>query len=74
MPHQATVTAKTGPDRQNTAVIITNVTAVEFDLNNKRLSITTEQAAGDNIKEYDLNSVSTVTFAITAGNYAIVVS
>ena len=74
MPHQATVTAKTGPDRTNTAVVIPNVTGVDFQLNDKRLFISTEQGVGDNIKEYDLSGVTTVTVTITAGNYAVVVS
>jgi hypothetical protein len=74
MPHQATVTAKTGPDRTNTAVVIPNVTGVDFQLNDKRLFISTEQGVGDNIKEYDLSGVTAVTVTITAGNYAVVVS
>lgn len=74
MPHQATVTAKTGPDRQNTAVVIPAVIQVDFQLNDKRLFVHTETQAGDNIKEYDLSSVTTVTFSITGGNYAVTVS
>ena len=73
MPHQVTVTGKTGPDRTVTATVIPNVTAIDFQLNDKRLFITTEQQAGDNVKEFDL-TFTTVTFTITAGNYAIVVS
>jgi len=74
MPHQATVTAQTGPGRQLTAVTIPNVTAVDFQLNDRRLFITTDQGAGDNIKEFDLSTITTVTFSIAAGNYSVTVS
>jgi hypothetical protein len=74
MPHQATVTAQTGPARQLTAAVINGVIGIEFDLNGKRLFLTVEQAAGDNIKEFDLATVTLVTFSIVAGNYSVVVS
>ena len=74
MPHQATVTAQTGPGRQLTAAVIPNVTGVDFQLNDRRLFVQTDTAAGDNIKEFDLNSVTTITFSIVAGNYSVVVS
>jgi len=74
MPHQATVTAKTGPDRTVTAAVIPLVTGIDFQLNDKRLFIQTENGVGDNIKEFDLNDVTAVTFTITSGNYAVVVS
>jgi len=74
MPHQATVTAQTGPARQVTAAVIPNVIGIEFDLNGKRLFLTVEQAAGDNVKEFDLATVTTVTFTIAGGNYSVVVS
>jgi hypothetical protein len=74
MPHQATVTAKTGPDRQLTAAVIPNVIAIDFQLNDKRLFITTETQAGDNIKEFDLSTVTAVVVAITGGNWAVTVS
>ena len=74
MPHQATVTAQTGPARQLTAVVISAVTGIDFQLNDKRLFITTDNAAGDNIKEFDLSSVTAVTVAISAGNWTVTVS
>jgi hypothetical protein len=74
MPHQATVTAKTGPDRQLTAAVIPNVIGIDFQLNDKRLFITTEQTVGDNIKEFDLSTVTAVVVAITGGNWAVTVS
>ena len=74
MPHQVTVTAQTGPARQLTGAVIPNVTGIDFQLNDRRLFIQTDNAAGDNIKEFDLSSVATVTFAISAGNYTVTVA
>jgi hypothetical protein len=74
MPHQITVTGNTGPGRALTAVTIPNVTGIDFQLNDRRLFITTDQAAGDNIKEFDLNTITTVTFSIAGGNYSVTVS
>jgi len=73
MPHQVTVTGKTGPDRTVTAAVIPNVTQIDFQLNDKRLFIHTEQGVGDNVKEFDL-TFTTVTFSITGGNYTVTVS
>jgi phage baseplate assembly protein gpV len=73
MPHQVTVTGKTGPDRTVTAAVITNVKSVDFQLDAKRLFVETEVGVGDNIKEFDL-TFTTATFTITGGNYAIVLS
>jgi len=74
MPHQITVTGKTGPDRTITAAVVQNVQKVDFDLNDKIISITTDQSSGGNIKEFDLGTITTVTFAISGGNYTIVAS
>jgi len=74
MPHQATVTAKTGPDRQVTGLVLLNVIGVDFQLNDKRLFIQVENNTGDNIKEFDLTAVTTVTVTISAGNYSVTVA
>jgi hypothetical protein len=74
MPHSATVTGKTGPDRAVTAMVIPNVVGIEFDLNDKRLFIETEQGYGDNIKEFDLSLTTAVTVAISAGNWTVTVA
>ena len=74
MPHQVTVTAlKTGPN-VSVSGVIPAVTGIDFQLNDKRLFIQTDTAAGDNIKEFDLSSVTAITVAITGGNYAITVA
>ena len=74
MPHQVTVTAKTGPDRTNTALVLQNVNRVDFDLADKTLQVFQENQSGNQIKEYDLGAVTTLTCTITTGNYAFVVS
>ena len=74
MPHQATVTAKTGPDRQVTGLVLLNVIGVDFQLNDKRLFVQVETGVGDNIKEFDLSAVTTVTVTITNGNYSVTVA
>jgi hypothetical protein len=74
MPHQVTITAKTGPAVQNTAFVIPNVVAVNFDLLAPSVQIQQVQGVGDNIKEYDLTGVTTLTCAISGGNYAFVIS
>jgi hypothetical protein len=74
MPHTATVTAQTGPAKQLTAAVIPAVLGVDFQLDTKRLFVQTENAAGDNIKEFDLSTVTVVTVAITGGNWAVTVS
>ena len=74
MPHTATVTAKTGPDRTNTAIVLDRVTDIAFHLNDKRLFIQVEQGVGDNIKEYDLSGVTAVTVAIVAGNWSVTIA
>jgi hypothetical protein len=72
--HQVTVTAKTGPNITNTAIVISNVREIHFDLMAPSVQIQTEVGVGDNIKEYDLTGVTTLTCTITAGNYAWVLS
>lgn len=74
MPHQLTVTAKTGPNVQLTAAVIPNVIGMDFNFNDKRLLVQVENQAGDNIKEFDLSSITTVTVAIVAGNWSVTVS
>lgn len=74
MPHQVTVTAKTGPAVQVTGAVLPAVTRVDFDLNDKVLQVYQDPTQGTSVKEYDLAGVTVVTFAIVAGNFSIVVS
>jgi len=74
MPHSATVTAKTGPDKQLTGIVLNDVQGIDFQLDSKRLFVQVAQQAGDNIKEFDLSTVTTVTVTIAAGNWTVVVA
>lgn len=70
MPSQVTVTAKTGPAVQATALIITEVTNMNFDLVKRVLQV----FQGSTVKEFDLSTVTTTTFTISGVNYTMVVS
>lgn len=67
---QATVTAKTGPARQVTSLVLTNVKKMELDLVGKIVRFDCDQG----IREFDLVSVATLTDTITSGDHVIVVS
>jgi citrate lyase synthetase len=74
MPHQVTVTAaKTGPDRSVAGTVITNVVQVDFQLEKKRIFVYTDPLSGTNVREFDLAPLTTVTFAIVAGNYSVTI-
>jgi hypothetical protein len=73
MPHQVTVTGKTGPNFTVTAAVIPNVNRVTFEPNPKILRVQTDDING-NIKDFDISAATTVTCTITAGNYAFSVS
>lgn len=67
----ATVTAKTGPAVQNTAIPISDVASINIDV--ARQVVTFNLVSG-RIREYDLTGVTTLTDTITSGNHVIVVS
>jgi hypothetical protein len=72
MPSQLTVTAKTGPAQQNTALVLADVTSINFDLVGRTARVYLSGAGG--VKEYDLVGVTTVTFTISGANYTMVMS
>lgn len=75
MPSQVTVTAKTGPGLQNTAVVLPNVTNINFDLIAREVQVLHKDPSGEpQDKEYDLVGVTTVTFSISGANYTITIS
>ena len=74
MPHTATVTAQTGPGRQVTALVLNDVQGIDFQLDSKRLFVQVPTTSGDNIKEFDLGTVTTVTVAINAGNWTVTIA
>ena len=70
MPSSATVTGKTGPDRQIIALVLTNVTTIELDLNHQVLRITSDRG----ITEFDMRIATTFTDTISQGNHTVVVT
>lgn len=74
MPHQVTVTAKTGPDRQVTAQVLLNVLRLDLQLADRRIQIHTENIAGNQIKEFELGLAATITAVNTSGNWAITIA
>lgn len=75
MPVTLTITAKSGPDRQNTAAVFSGKPGILFLPDRKVLQLLD---GGDTnsppIKEFDLTGVTTVTCVITGNTYAFTVS
>lgn len=71
----ATVTAKTGPAKQVTAVSITGLKSISIDIQREVIQLFTT-AAGDNApaKEFDLYGVTTITDTIAGGVHTLVIS
>lgn len=74
MASQVTVTAKTGPAQQVTAQVLGDVQRMDFDLRANVLFVHQSPSSERQIKEFDLNSVATVTFTVSGRNYTMVVS
>lgn len=73
MASQATVTARSGPAVQSTAIVISNVLSYEADLINRNIQIRTSDQP-NRILEYDLSTVTTFTTAISGANWTITIS
>jgi hypothetical protein len=83
MPHSVTITAKTGPNAQNTAMVYANVRSVVLDFTANTIAIDNipplvggqpGPGSGDTIREYDMAGVTAIADTITAGQHAIVIS
>lgn len=66
MSSQVTVTARTGPAIVDTADVLRNVDNINFNLAKRVMTV--------DGKEYDLSTVTTVTFSISGRDYTIAVS
>lgn len=66
-----TVTAKTGPARQVTTGVFSNVSHYSVDVARSVLTLFQNETP---IKEFDLNGVTTFTTTISGGNYAVTIS
>lgn len=73
MPSQLTVTAKSGPAVQSTAVVIQNVISYSVDLVVRSLQVRTSDQP-NRVLEYDLVGVTTFTTSISGANYTLTVS
>ena len=73
MSAQVTVTAKTGPNQQVTALVIPGVAQVLLDYDMNTIQVFKDGQVPP-YKEFDMIGVTTVTDTITAGNHAIVIS
>ena len=75
MPINATVTAKTGPERQITAGVFTGLTGMLVLPDRKIVQLFT---GGDTnsppMKEIDMNGVTTFTITISGTTYTVVIS
>lgn len=69
---QATVTAYAGPGLLNTAVVIPNVTGINFDINAGILFISTSDEPSP--KQYELTGSNTITLTVSGGNYTLTVA
>jgi hypothetical protein len=75
MPVNLTITAKSGPDKSNTAAVFTGLTGLLVLPDRKILQAFT---GGDTnsppAKEFDLTGVTTFTVAISGNNYNVTIS
>ncbi len=67
----ATITAKTGPAIQNTAIALPNITRFDLDL---ARSVLTVYFGNNQITCYDLVGVTTLTDTITGTNHVLLAS
>lgn len=70
----ATVTAKTGPAVQNTAIVLSSITSFSVDIKRQVLQFYQGNELTGPAKEYDLTGVTTFTVSISGGNFTITVS
>lgn len=73
MASQVTVTAKTGPALQATAMVLGDVQNINFDLARRVVQVF-QPVLNTQPKEFDLTGVTTITFSISGANYTMVIS
>jgi len=67
----ATVTAKTGPDIQATALVITDVVDIDFQLLAEVLQIT---KSNGQVKQFALSGSNTITLTASGGTYTLTIT
>jgi len=73
MPSQATITAKTGPATQATALVVSNVIEYRVDLVNRVILVRTSDQPSRWL-DYELVGVTTFTTSISGANYTLTIS
>ena len=73
MPHQATVTAITGPGRSSVATPLTNISRVHLAFDERRVQIW-QTGAGSPVREFELTNSTTVTITNSSGSYAVTIA
>jgi hypothetical protein len=70
-----TVTAKTGPAKQMTAAVFTDVTAFTIDVHREVIELYQKNTpiSGPSQK-FDLHGVTTISDTITSGNHVVTIS
>ena len=71
MPSQATITSKTGAAQAVTALVIANVTGINFQIDRQVVSVSSESTP---IRDFELYNTVTVTYTIATRVATIVVS
>jgi hypothetical protein len=70
----ATVTAKSGPAKQTTAIVFSGITSLVIDVKRQVVQIYQGNELTGPAKEFDLTGVTTITDTITATNHVVVIS
>jgi hypothetical protein len=71
-PAKATITSTTGPGQAVTALVVTDVTKFEVDFVANTMKVTRQGSNSSQV--YDYSAMATLTWTITNGAAAIVVS
>lgn len=70
----ATVTAKSGPAKQTTAMVISGITSFTIDVKRQVIQIYVGTELTGPTHEFELTGVTTITDTIAATNHTIVIS
>lgn len=70
MTGHLTLTAKTGPSKQLTAIVFNDITEINVDLKREVVHFVSNGLK----QEFDLHSIATFTNTITTGDNALVIS
>lgn len=69
-----TITAKSGPNIQNTNIPLIGITAYTIDLRRMVIQLYQGNELTEPMKEYDLTGITTITDTISGGNHTLIIS